>query len=204
MCNNFEKKLIEVDIRRLTKPNLNQTDLINAGITKALITKYLPLPTIKQQHSYNLGDYTTYIYNNVEVIKVVETAEFKDKYIKSYHWQVAAKKRASQRYATMQSNIDNLEISINTDDPLDEITLDAIEAWEKYNRDIWTNIDAESTKRITVNYIRHNLTDYDEWIADNCVYMFGVVDDILCQQLHCRVNECIYTQYPNLRPIDDQ
>ena len=154
------------------------------GWTKSLINNFLPEPTLKKNPHYSsaapmkVGEEDT-------VKDVMKTPEFQAAMQKATKRKEAANTAVSTKITNMHDNIEcfitSISISILPDDELRKRTLQEKQNW--YNRhphynnydDEYSDLDEPIYKdvheadedtliRWIVNYIRHNLVDYDNFL----------------------------------------
>lgn len=146
------------------------------GWTKSLIKKFLPEPHDIKYFKYGCQ----YFYDHLTVGKIEETEEFKTLQ------QIALRRRASGIAATEKRKQDYLDylknkmpVRVRRVEP-DQLLIDAIDSynshrlarWERRNfhEDYYSEPATKHSceaflERITVNYIRHNLTSYDALLS---------------------------------------
>lgn len=199
MSENIEE--LSIKISKLSSKALLR-DLLDAGITKSLIKKYMPVPECCERKRG--GNY--YLFAKSEVLEAIESDEFKSAFEKSLRRSAKAKSNSNDQYKNKAKIIDNLEITINIDADytIKDLIRNAIWDWESWRSDrvrFWESdrsINNPEIKRITENYIRHNWTNYDTLIKKYCTLRFHAVNDDLCAHLRDRVNELIEEKYPEL------
>lgn len=181
--------------------------LLERGWTKAIVKKFYPN---HEEHWYK-SDKVCYLYCLSIVKRIEDSEEFKKAIEKSVVRRNAAQKAKETRNNKSVELIEQMEIFVPTV-PLDKLKRDAIEAWENWNKwkemegrrvegTKWTfGLNTEDTKRITCNYIRHELTDYDESLAE---LLNNFNKNEIYYPLHEKYLEAIYQKYPKLKPKDE-
>lgn len=172
-----------------------QSNLIELGFTKTILKKYYPTP-VKKDMAFRRH---YYIYDVDVVKKFVESSEFKTDFLKSIIRSIAAKKVADE---VKMKNLETIKAYNIVIDKLSikELKKLAINSWEMFNMDIWNDDSKEHTNRLIVNYIRHNLTNYDDILVFN---KGKIGTDCMHDLLQDMINEKIYEMYPGLRPNED-
>ena len=155
------------------------------GWTKRLIAKYLPEPakTVPNPHYKSGPPMKLYYAGDVE--RIMESEEFQEELAQESTRSKAAKAAAKKGVATKKSKlmaevrekIKEIKVTPVEDSELVDDTLAAKQSWYNYNasmrerysyddyRDAYS-ADAGTVRRWVVNYIRHNLTEYDENLYD--------------------------------------
>ena len=148
---------------------LTQSEILGMGWTKSLIGKYLPDPTLKPNPRYKKAA-PMKLWNKHDVLKVMESEEFKAAMEKVAQRKAAAEKayttKANKIMEEMTAVGNGLKIKIIPDDNLRQRTLRTKQNWaiEHGNFEFIpcaSDITPETMERWIVNYIRHNLVKYD-------------------------------------------
>lgn len=148
---------------------LTQSDILELGWTKSLIGKYLPDPTLKPNPRYKKAA-PMKLWNKRDVLDAMDSEVFKAAMEKASKRKAAAEKacatKTKKTVEEMTAVGNGLKIKIIPDDDLRQRTLRA-----KQNRAIEhgnyefipyaSDITPETMERWIVNYIRHNLVNYD-------------------------------------------
>ena len=183
------------------------------GWTKSLIKRFLPEP----HSTKNLGRYCVqYLYGQNTVGEIEATDEFKELQTKALNRRVAGIKSAQKRKVEYLDYLKNRMPVRVVVKPLDEVKQDACNSYNvnamyrsqfqsDYDDYSWRPASLKSDdvflERITVNYIRHNLTRYD-----------GLLRRLKGKQakeeaheiIQRRVFEAIAEHYPDLREECDR
>ena len=164
---------------------INLTDLKERGWTNSMVEKLLPEPMLFPNPRYrSAAPMKRWWIEEVEAVE--QTQEFQ------ILFQKAAKRRASgyavaakRRVETMNmvnNVIENLQVQVLPKNVLERETLGAKEYWEsqKSNFEGIYNVSDQVLVRWEVNFIRHNLTNYD-YVLNNLVGLVGKAEayDIL-------------------------
>lgn len=163
-----------MEIKYYTYSNLSKM-----GFTKKLIEEHLHEPLLKDNPHYRMGPKMK-LYLAKDVEKFMKTDIFLN-YQESRKNRVnAAIKNASKRreenYRYIDDEISKIIVKRVSLDELERLTLEAKLDWLLWTRDDFYGFDDlsdETLARWMINYIRHNLTNYDE-ILDNIKGKFGV------------------------------
>ena len=148
---------------------LTQSDILELGWTKSLIGKYLPDPTLKPNPRYKKAA-PMKLWNKHDVLKVMESEEFKAAMEKVAQRKAAAEKaytaKANKIMEEMTAVGNGLKIKIIPDDDLRQRTLRSKQNWAIEHGNFESipyasDITPETMERWIVNYIRHNLVKYD-------------------------------------------
>jgi len=159
---------------------ITKTDLKARGWTEKAIEDFLDEPDIVKEHS-------TYhrmisLYLEKRVISIEKSEEFKTwiEKLKNRREKLKASglERAKKKREELYSKVDSIKISIPRFKKINNLIEKAIKNYNDFqfergvefgyeNTNYATiNMDKEFLDRITVNYIRHNLTEYDDHIDD--------------------------------------
>lgn len=162
------------------------------GWTYGLVKKLLPVPDIIKKVKYTSR--VMHLHYLRKVMEAEETDEWKNAQAPMKRRREAAKKSVKTKTDKLLKAIEAVKITIKK---LDEhvVLKEAIASYNSYNEyaTATVNADKEFLDRITVNYIRHNLTTYDNAIN----YLFGKVGKAQAYNLLSeRVYKLISTEYP--------
>lgn len=180
--------------------------LIERGWTKSIVKKFYP---DHEEHWYK-SDKVCYLYC-LSIVKRIEASEdFKKAIVKSDVRRQTARKSRDERNNKLIEIINGMNIRVPTKN-IDYLKREAIKAWEAWNT--WKlmegrrvestkwepNYNSEESKRITCNYIRHELTNYDEMLAH---FLNNFNKNEVYGPLHGKYLNAIYDKYPELKPKD--
>jgi hypothetical protein len=168
------RELVE---KALTFPtHLNKTQLTNRGWTSALIKRFLGAPDIVQKHKRLRAKWEEHLYAGSRVEEVEASAEFICELEKSEFRRERGRETAERLKRELLEKLATMEVEI--------VKLEESELLERainhFNRRRWhktddydvfepvASVDSDSgfLERITVNYIRHNLTSYDRLLRE--------------------------------------
>lgn len=156
-------------------PKLTQSALIEMGWTKSMIEKLLPEPELKCNPRYKSA--APMKLWTVEVVEaVMETPEYAAAAALAAKRKAAAKKadetKTANAIALAGDLSDKITIKVIPAPDLRSRTLAAKQAWYDsldrydYSSDAYS-ADQSTVDRWMVNYIRHNLTEYDRTLYDH-------------------------------------
>lgn len=158
-----------------TTPKLTQTALIEMGWTKTMIERLLPDPEFKCNPKYKCAA-PMKLWPVETVETVMETTEYKTALEKAEKRRVAAKKadetKTANAVALAVSLSDKITVKVIPMESLRSRTLAAKQAWYDshdyydFPREAY-GADEATMARWMVNYIRHNLTEYDRTLYDH-------------------------------------
>jgi hypothetical protein len=128
-------------------------------LSKALLNKYYPNPEI---HDIKRNKFC-YIYDTTLVKLFIELEDFKKDFEKTVLRSEKGKLAANKTKDYNIEQVKKYEITVDKIS-MKQLRQFAINAWQDWNNDIWDNSSEEHTKRIMMNYVRHNLTHYDNYL----------------------------------------
>lgn len=151
-----------------SEPLLTQTQLVERGWTKSMIPRFLPDPILKPNPMYKSAS-PMKLYREEDVLAAEKTTEFSVAKEKAERRKVGAQKAVETKTKGLRADVERFLASVNIDSiPYNELRFAAIDAKQKWydDTDQWEKCaieaDEETKDRWCVNYIRHNLTHYDE------------------------------------------
>lgn len=177
----MSKKIDVENVKVLSKDSngyITQSAILERGWTKSLINRFLPEPVLKKNPKYACAA-PMKLWEEEKVIEVERTDAFIAALTKLEKRResailVAHRKRAALVDAMVEA-ADEVEIEMLDDETLRRAALESQRAWYEYQDDLcgngWSYHDVENAcedviNRWVVNYIRHNLIDYDEKLRD--------------------------------------
>lgn len=153
------------DVDRITK-----TDLKSRGWTEKMISHFLPNPDMIADNPYYRCAPDVKLYDLIKVETIESSREFIDFKSKLRKRIEGAEKAVETKYKKLKEEIDCFDYHIPVFEKK-ELLEAAIKAYnnyqfeiENYDKDASINSDWEFLIRITNNYIRHNLTDYEDYL----------------------------------------
>ena len=183
---------------------LSTSDLIDRGWTRGLIKKLMPAPCKKQCNYYTKR--TCHLYDQVRAAKIEEGGEFKLMQAKASIRSKNAKEVAESKRKENMEKAENLLIEVTRIES-DDLTKSAIDSynWHHQYKDgrnvnyeyipACKESDTKFLNRIKVNYIRHELTCYEE----NLAALFGKIGrDETAHIIRRRIFDKIKEVYPEL------
>lgn len=143
---------------------LKTSQIIERGWTKGLIKKFLVEPD--KTHKILSTGSKAFLYNEDRVESVEETDNFKTAQEKALKRSETALKKAEKQKQKSLVQVESLEIEVERLD-IDKIKNRAISSYKTQNYPAANeNDDKNFIERITVNYIRHELTNYDLYLFE--------------------------------------
>lgn len=148
------------------------SDLKRAGWTEGLIKKLLGAPDAQQPNPHN-SLMKMRLYRTERVEAVIATAEFAELKALSEQRSQRAKALAEARAAKLAEQAKLLTVAVRVVHDGSLLTASAIRAYNARNINTYDSAGEfamptsppEFLERITVNYIRHELTDYDRELS---------------------------------------
>lgn len=154
--------------------------LESRGWTKSLIKKFLPKP----DHIKNFRYGCAYFYGQIHVAEIEQSVEFRELQIKALKRRESAIRGLADRRKEYLDYLENrmpVRVKELAEGELIERAITSYnnrqmyKAWRKYERgygdefrifEADQNSDPQFLERITVNFIRHRLTSYDNLLAN--------------------------------------
>ena len=183
----------------MTKQFITKTDLISVRKwTDRLIKKYMPVPDeIRNNPHYGRA-------SEMKLYKIsrVESIEKNEQFLIDFQKTMLRRKSSEKMVATKKDNlfiqISELPISVEII-PRNELIPLVIDAYNdrNYYKDYLTlrDLDQSTLERLTVNYIRHQLTSYDQCLG---LIFSRVGKKEGYRLLKERIYKCISESYPEL------
>ena len=183
----------------MTKEFITKTDLISIRKwTDRLIKKYMPVPdTIKKNPHYGRA-------SEMKLYKIsrVESIEKNEQFLIDFQKTILRRKSSLKMVETKKDNllIEIFELPISVEIiPRNELVPLVIDDYNdrNYYKDYLTlrDLDQSKLERLTVNYIRHQLTSYDQCLG----LIFSKVGKKEGYRLLIeRIYNCISESYPEL------
>jgi len=183
----------------MTKQFITKTDLISIRKwSDRLIKKYMPVPDEIRNNPYYGQASTMKLYK----ISRVEAIEKNEQFLIDFQKTMLRRKSSEKMVATKKDNlfiqISELPISVEII-PRNELIPLVIDAYNdrNYYKDYLTlrDLDQSTLERLTVNYIRHQLTSYDQCLG---LIFSRVGKKEGYRLLKERIYKCISESYPEL------
>lgn len=153
---------------------ITQTTLLSWGWTKSLIEQFLPEPLLKPNPMYKTAP-PSKNWDSDEVRQIMLTPEFKEARERAARRGTGAAKavqtKRNRLMEQVQQKIRGISVDASyTDEELVKSAIADRQAWYNYiamERGRWydgeaADADEATVRRWVVNFIRHNLTDYDD------------------------------------------
>lgn len=165
------------------------------GWSKSVMDKLLGEPDKTKRHE-TFGT-LIYLYSAERVFQIEEMPEFKQGLSQNIKRREAAKKAVKTKREDLFSKIDSMKIHVKSL-PLRDVRNKAVKSYNNRNIDnIVPNKNNQGfIDRITVNYIRHHLTEYDR-VLDDVAGKIGSVDGRV--RIWKRIFPEIGLTYPQLK-----
>lgn len=153
-----------------------QSDILALGWTKKLINDYLPDPVLRKNPFYSSAA-PMKTWNKDDVFRIMEQEDFKAAFAKAQKRKESASRAASKAVETKKQNllknteafVNSITIRVIDDEKLikkakrnayDEYCLKHPDMYVEYS--YYAHAEETDVNRWVVNYIRHQLTSYDE------------------------------------------
>ena len=179
-----------------------QSELLEQGWTKGLIVKFFSEPDARRTNPQYRSAAPVKLYSIEKVNAVIQTEEYKLARAKVEKRKLAAKKAADSKRENSLKECENALERIKIEriplDRLRSLVLNDKQAWydfngiERYAHDA----DEDTVRRWMVNYIRHNMTNYDYCLS---VWKGSVGIKETYLSFHSRILDKIARIYPELR-----
>ena len=189
-----------MDTVNKVKDTINKAKLIERGWTSAGIKKFLGDPDETKQNPFYRVASPMCLYK----LERVKDAELKEEFIKFQAKSACRKEKAKQVVLVKKDKLQNIvktwEPSIKKY-PITWVRKAAIEAYNERQLDVMSDKcaslkdDPLFLNRITVNFIRHEITSYDDLLHK----LHGKVGKLQAiDMVREKVYECICNNYPDL------
>lgn len=167
------------------------------GWTKKALENFLPAPSRLVPSSYNRNrPVKLFELDTIEKIEKSETFQrHLEKWGKSREArQKGAKKAVKAKTSTLLDMIEKIDIYVDLVKRVEELAIESHSDWqlEHGNYDAY-DYSGEFLERITVNYIRHNLVNYDE-------ALMNIFNKIGKKKAYLRLNERVYLEIAAVYP----
>lgn len=153
----------------------NKTQLKERNWTESLIKKYLKDETVYEfPGRYRCQPQKCYLKANVEKIEELETfkQDLEKSRKRSERMLEVAETRREKNIENLEEHLDSIQVIVVKDKKLINRTIQDKRDWYEYtgqydymNVSI-DDVDKDTLERWIVNYIRHNLTSYDEYLEE--------------------------------------
>lgn len=136
------------------------------GFTKSMIDKLLPAPTLRDNPRYRSAA-PMKLWKEADVLAAMDTDVFREAAAKAERRKAAASKGVDTKRKNAEVLADELIAAIHVQrielPELERLALDAQQRWYDFRgRGEIEFPDRETVDRWMVNYIRHDLCDYDD------------------------------------------
>ena len=145
---------------------ITQATILSMGFTKSMIDKLLPAPTLRQNPHYK-SSAPMKLWKEADVLAAMDTDTFREAAAKAERRKAAASKGIDTKRKHAEVLADELIAAIHVQrielPELERLTLDAQQRWyDSRGRGEIEFPDREDVDRWMVNYIRHELCEYDD------------------------------------------
>lgn len=182
---------------------LSRPELLERGWTDAAIRRFLGEPDARRTNPRYRSAAPMRLYRAERVRAVEETAAFAS-------WLFTSRKRSAAASAASNARRDDLLIAIEAwqpqvvVQPYEHVRRRAIAAYNahnEYRESASEHDDPAFIERITLNYVRHRLTDYEETLA---VLRGRPGAQAAYERGRQRLTETILVHYPMLRAAHER
>lgn len=178
-----------------------QSALLEQGWTKGLISKFFPEPDAQATNPKYRGAAPVKLYSVEKVNAVIQTEEYRLAREKVEKRKLAAKKAVNSKRANSlakyEKDVEKISVERIPLDKLRTLALDDKQDWYDLNLSERFAYDADenTVRRWMVNYVRHNMTMYDNLLID-WKGLVGIRN--MYVSLHAQVLDKIAKVYPEL------
>ena len=178
-----------------------QSELLEQGWTKGLIVKFFSEPDARRTNPRYRSAAPVKLYSIEKVNAVVQTEEYKLARAKVEKRKLATKKAADSKRENSLKECENALERIKIEriplDRLRSLVLNNKQAWYDFNgiECYAHDADEDTVRRWMVNYIRHNMTNYDYCLS---VWKGSVGIKETYLSFHSRILDKIARIYPEL------
>lgn len=154
-------------MRKMEEEKLvTQSTVLSMGFTKSMIAKLLPAPTLKQNPHYK-SSAPMKLWKEADVLAAMDTDAFREAAAKAERRKAAASKGIDTKRKNAEVLADELISAIRVQrvelPELERLALDAQQKWYNFRgRGGIEFPNREDVDRWMVNYIRHELCEYDD------------------------------------------
>ncbi len=144
--------------------HLSVAAIINRGWTRTAVDKFLGAPDKQVKNTYN-KKMPIKLFEIERVISAEQTEQFQQWKSASIKRQDSAIKVAERKAAELLDIVSKVVIDIRLI-PKEKLTDRAIKSWEGFqaSRGDFQNWNSSDTSRLEVNYVRHKLTSYHDYL----------------------------------------
>lgn len=145
---------------------ITQSTVLSMGFTKSMIDKLLPEPTLRDNPRYRCAA-PMKLWKEADVLAAMDTDAFLEAAAKAERRKAAASKGIDTKRKNAEVLAEELIAAIRVQRiellELERLTLDAQQRWYDFRgRGEIELPDRETVNRWMVNYIRHDLCEYDD------------------------------------------
>lgn len=181
---------------------LTKSAILKRGWTEGLINFYLPEPDVTKPNPMYRKAAPMNLYSKTKVENIEKRKNFQQSQDKLINRKIGAQVAIETKTHKMKEYVDNLQVELE-DIPLEQARLHAIDSYNDFhsvirNNDLnWasTNSDVSFLNRITVNFLRHQASNYEEELEN----IFGKVGKLLgYTTIKNKILTAIKSKYPAL------
>lgn len=145
---------------------ITQSTVLSMGFTKSMIDKLLPDPVLRDNPRYKSAA-SMKLWKEADVLAAMDTDAFREAAAKAERRKAAANKGVDTKRKNAEMLADDLISAIRVQrielSELERLALDAQQRWYDFRgRGEIEFPDRETVDRWMVNYIRHELCEYDD------------------------------------------
>lgn len=181
---------------------ITQSVVLTMGFTKSMIAKLLPPPILKNNPRYASAA-PMKLWKEADVLGVMDTEAFQAEATKAARRKAGAAKAVETKRENARVLADELISAIHVQrvelPQLEELALQAQQDWYDFRgRGEIVDPDREDMDRWMVNYVRHNLCEYDNSL--HILFRPGKManKDMLYPKVKCETLVKIAQVYPEL------
>lgn len=204
----------EPDKNRTTKKShllkdvlLSKSQLKERGWTESIIKKFLPEPDMVKKNPMYSSASPVKLYKIKKVKKIEKNVGFQEAVERA---KIRSEKMANialSKKNKLLEQIDNMEFSIKVI-PIKTVLVNSIKSYNEFHEEISmeyghfdfrpvdAKADSDFLERIEVNYIRHNLTEYDRELEE-MAGKIGVHEAVI--KIKNTILDGISEKYPELK-----
>lgn len=209
------RRTFEMSERRSTASEatplyFTKTDLKEMEWTESLIQKYLPEPDLLKTNPHYASGPKMKLYDVIRVAAIEIRGDFKNDFERSQKRRESAYKAVQTKFKNTMDYLENVKWQIRKK-PYKRVVNEAIRSYNRWKdrqailrEDFFDSSqvadedsDPEFLKRITRNYVRHELTNYDEVLGE----LRGRVGMEEAYEIikNSKIEELIVENYPELK-----
>ena len=166
------------------------TQIKQMGFTDSIIKTLNIIPTEIKPNPHNKKNFMK-LYSEEYIDTMLKSSEFVNLVGKNINRRLGALKSTNTKTEKLLSEIDRIKISVRVVESVEKLAIESYNSHNGYNE--YFDYTKEFLDRITVNYIRHELTNYEEDLD----LIFGKVGKIKAYEL---LNTFVYDKIKKAYP----